>query len=59
VRRLWAAQAAVREKVWALGAAGRDAAAPVFLDIDATLVEVHSVLRLTSRDGIPVLSDCI
>ena len=38
---LWAAQAAVRERVWARRASG-DAAAPVVLDIDATLVEVHS-----------------
>ena len=36
---LWAHQAAVREQVWARRAA---AAGPVVLDIDATLVEVHS-----------------
>ena len=36
---LWAHQAAVREQVWARRA---PAAGPVVLDIDATLVEVHS-----------------
>ena len=38
---LWARHAAVREQVWARRVAV-GAAAPVFLDIDATLVEVHS-----------------
>ena len=38
---LWAARAAVREEVWARRVPG-DASAPVVLDIDATLVEVHS-----------------
>ena len=38
---LWAHQAAVREQIWARRAPV-DAAAPVVLDIDATLVEVHS-----------------
>ena len=36
---LWAHQAAVREQIWARRA---PAAGPVVLDIDATLVEVHS-----------------
>ncbi len=40
VEDLWARQAAVREQVWARRAA--DAAGPVVLDIDATLVEIHS-----------------
>ena len=38
---LWAHQAAVREQVWARRASA-DGASPVILDIDATLVEVHS-----------------
>ena len=38
---LWAHQAAVREQVWARRASA-DGASPVVLDIDATLVEVHS-----------------
>ena len=38
---LWARQAAVRAQVWARRAPV-DATAPVVLDIDATLVEVHS-----------------
>ncbi len=41
VEGLWAAQAAVREQIWARRASA-DAAAPVVLDIDATLVEIHS-----------------
>ena len=38
---LWARQAAVRAQIWARRAPV-DAVAPVVLDIDATLVEVHS-----------------
>ena len=38
---LWAAHAVVREEVWACRAPG-DASVAVVLDIDATLVEVHS-----------------
>ena len=41
VEGLWAAQAAVREQIWARRAPG-DAAVAVVLDIDATLVEIHS-----------------
>ena len=41
VEDLWAAQAAVREEVWARRAPD-DASVAVVLDIDATLVEVHS-----------------
>ena len=42
VEDLWAAHAAVREQVWARRVPGGDASVAVVLDIDATLVEIHS-----------------